>query len=165
MHVYLVNYLKTLRLFLIYLFYCVIYRLIRNRVCYKLASEPGWSCSDQNPVNYLLYSNGILSYLRYLLCCFVVVLTCCLVLLIRREMADGNGRNDDVIAAALTAVAQALAQNQGNGGHGQEDQGEAEERRLDLFMRNKPPTFKGRFDPEGALTCRWSSRWCYCCRC
>jgi len=25
-------------------------------------------------VNYLLYSNGILSYHRYLLCCFVVVL-------------------------------------------------------------------------------------------
>jgi len=25
-------------------------------------------------VNYLLYSNGILSYLQYLLCCFVVVL-------------------------------------------------------------------------------------------
>jgi len=45
-----------------------------------------------------------------------------------------------------------LAQNQGNGGHGQEDQGEAEEQRLDRFMRNKPPKFKGRFDPEGALT-------------
>jgi len=43
-------------------------------------------------------------------------------------MAGGNGRNDDVIAAALTAVAQTLAQNQGNGGHGQEDQGEAEDR-------------------------------------
>ena len=55
--------------------------------------------------------------------------------------------NDDAIAAALTAVAQALAHNQGNGRHGQEDQGEAEERRLDRFMRNKPPTFKGRFDP------------------
>jgi len=67
-------------------------------------------------------------------------------------MAGGNGRNDDAIAAVLTAVAQALAHNQGNGRHGQEDQGEAEERRLDRFMRNKPPTFKGRFDPEGALT-------------
>jgi len=57
-------------------------------------------------------------------------------------MAGGYGRNDDAIAAALTAVAQALAQNQGNGGHGQEGQGEAEERRLDRFMRNKLPTFK-----------------------
>ena len=65
-------------------------------------------------------------------------------------MAGRGGRNYDAIAAALTAVAQALAQNQGGGGH--EDQGEAEERRLDRFMRNKPPTFKGRFDPEGALT-------------
>jgi len=103
-------------------------------------------------MNYLLYSNGMLSYLRYLLCCFVVILTCCLVLLIRSEMVGGNGRNDDVITAALTTVAQALAQNQGNGGHGQEHQEEAEERRLDRFMRNKPPTFKGRFNPEGALT-------------
>jgi len=67
-------------------------------------------------------------------------------------MAGGSGRNDDAIAATLSAVAQALAQNQGNGSHGQEDQGEAEERRLDRFMRNKPPTFKGRFNPEGALT-------------
>jgi len=67
-------------------------------------------------------------------------------------MAGENGRNDDAIAATLTIVAQALARNQGNGGHGQEDQGEAEERRLDRFMRNKPPTFKGRFDLEGALT-------------
>jgi len=56
-------------------------------------------------VNYLLNSNGILSYLRYLLCYFVVVLTCCLVLLIRSEMAGGNGRNDDAIATTLTAVA------------------------------------------------------------
>jgi len=31
-------------------------------------------------------------------------------LLIRSEMAGGNGRNDDAIATALTAVAQALAQ-------------------------------------------------------
>jgi len=103
-------------------------------------------------VNYLVYSNGMLSYLRYLLCCFVAVLTCCLVLLVRREMVGGSGRNDDAIEVALSAVAHALAQNQGNGGHGQEDQGEVEERRLDRFMRNKPPTFKGRFNPEGALT-------------
>jgi len=90
-------------------------------------------------VNYMLYSNGILSYLRYLLWCFVVVLTCWLVLLFK-------------IAAAFNVVAQFLAQAQGNGGHGQEDQGEEEERRFDRFTRNKPSTFKGRFDPEGALT-------------
>jgi len=116
-----------------------------------LVSKPGWSCPDQNPVNYLLYSNGIFSYLRYLLCCFVVVLTCWLVCC-SSEMAGRNGRNDDAIAVALTVVAQVLAQVQGNGGHGQEDQGEVEERRLDRFMRNKPPTFKGRFHLEGALT-------------
>ena len=38
---------------------------------YKLVSEPCRSCPDQNPVNYLLYSNGILSYLRYLLWCSI----------------------------------------------------------------------------------------------
>jgi len=43
---------------------------------YKLVSEPCRSCPDQNPVNYLLYLNGILSYLRYLLWYFVFVLTC-----------------------------------------------------------------------------------------
>jgi hypothetical protein len=36
--------------------------------------------------------------------------------------------------------------------HGQQDQGEAEEQRLDRFMRNHPPTFKGRYDPNGAQT-------------
>jgi len=30
--------------------------------------------------------------------------------------------------------------------------GEAKERRLDRFLRNNPPTFKGRFDPVGAQT-------------
>jgi len=55
-------------------------------------------------VNYMLYSNGILSYLRYL--CVVLLLFlpvgwfCCL-----SEMAGGAGRNDDAIAAVLTAVA------------------------------------------------------------
>jgi len=68
------------------------------------------------------------------------------------EMAGGAGRNDDAMAATLTAVAQVVPQAQGNGGHGQKDQGEVEERSLDRFMRNKPPTFKGRFDLEGALT-------------
>jgi len=77
-------------------------------------------------------------------------------------MAGGNGRNDDAIITALTTVAQALAQNQGNGGHGQEDQGEAEERRLDRFMRNKPLTFKGRFDSEGALTWKESMERIFC---
>jgi len=126
-------------------------RLSERQVSYERAdpvmvSEPCRSCPNQNPVNYLLYSNGILSYLRYLLC-VPVGWFCCSI-----EMAGGNGRNDDAIVAALTAVAQVLAQAQGNGCHGQEDQGEVEERRLDRFMRNKPPTFKGRFDPERALT-------------
>ena len=43
-----------------------------------------------------------------------------------------------------------MLQSQGNGGHGPQDHGEAKERRLDRFMRNNPPTFKGRFDPEVA---------------
>jgi len=67
-------------------------------------------------------------------------------------MAGGASRNDVGIAEALTAVAQVLAQAQGNGGHGHQDHGGVEERRLDRFMRNNPPTFNGRFDPEGAQT-------------
>jgi len=67
-------------------------------------------------------------------------------------MARGSGRNDAAIVEAFTAVAQAVVQSQGNGGHGHQDPREAEERRLDRFMRNNPPTFKGRFNPEGALT-------------
>jgi len=35
---------------------------------------------------------------------------------------------------------------------GHRDPGEVEERRLDRFLRNNLPTFKGRFDPEGAQT-------------
>ena len=62
-----------------------------------------------------MYTNGILSYLRYL--CVVLLLFLhvglfyCLT-----EMAGGAGRNDDAIAAALIAAAQAVAQAQGNGG-------------------------------------------------
>jgi len=37
-------------------------------------------------VNYLLYSNGILSYVRYLLCCFVVVLVLLVVFLVVCDM-------------------------------------------------------------------------------
>jgi len=53
--------------------------------------------------------------------------TCCAVLSLflpvgwfccSSEMAGRNGRNDDAIAVTLTAVAQVLAQAQGNGGHG-----------------------------------------------
>ena len=54
------------------------------------------------------------------------------------------GRNDAVIAAALEAVAQAVGQ-QPNGVAG--DNGV---RMLETFLRNHPPTFKGRYDPDGA---------------
>jgi len=67
-----------------------------------------------------------LSYLRYL-CCFLI---CCWVLC-RIEMAGGSGRNNEVIADSLIAMAQVLAQVQK---HGQPDQGEAEEQRLERFM-------------------------------
>ncbi|KEH29200.1 hypothetical protein MTR_4g028820 [Medicago truncatula] len=46
-------------------------------------------------------------------------------------------------------MVQMLAQAQENGPH---DHGEAEERRLDRFMRNNPSTFKGHFDLDGAQT-------------
>jgi len=55
------------------------------------------------------------------------------------------GRNDDAIAAALEAVAQAVGQQPvANAG------ANAEVRMLDTFLRNHPPTFKGRYDPDGA---------------
>jgi len=54
-------------------------------------------------------------------------------------------RNDDDIAAALQAMAQAVGQQPnavGNDGV----------RMLETFLRNHPPTFKGRYDPDGAQT-------------
>ncbi|CAJ2629319.1 unnamed protein product [Trifolium pratense] len=50
------------------------------------------------------------------------------------------GRNDLAIANALNNIAQAFGNIQGN----------AEEERLDRFLKNDPPTFKGMYDPEGA---------------
>ena len=50
-----------------------------------------------------------------------------------------------VTAAALQAVAQAVGQ-QPNANAGVN----AETRMLETFMRNHPPTFKGRYDPDGA---------------
>jgi hypothetical protein len=57
------------------------------------------------------------------------------------------GRNDAVIVAALEAVAQAVGQ-QPNVNVG----ANAEVRMLETFLRNHPPTFKGRYDPDGAQT-------------
>ncbi|KEH15685.1 hypothetical protein MTR_0656s0010 [Medicago truncatula] len=55
------------------------------------------------------------------------------------------GRNDAAIAAALETVAQAIGY-QPNAGV------TAETRMLETFMRNHPPVFKGRYDPDGAQT-------------
>ena len=57
------------------------------------------------------------------------------------------GRNDAAIAAALEAVAQAVG-HQPNVNAG----ANAEVRMLETFLRNHPPTFKGRYDPDGAQT-------------
>jgi hypothetical protein len=55
--------------------------------------------------------------------------------------------NDQAIANVMTGVAQAL----NNALQGQQNQqGEADELRLNRLMRNKPPTFKGRYDHDGA---------------
>ena len=54
------------------------------------------------------------------------------------------GRNDAALAAAaLEAMANAVG-NQKNAG------GNDGTRMLETFMRNHPPTFKGRYDPDGA---------------
>jgi len=57
------------------------------------------------------------------------------------------GRNDVAIAAALQAVAQAVGQ-QPYVGAGANDG----VRMLETFLRNHPPTFKGRYDHDGAQT-------------
>ncbi|RHN78855.1 putative nucleotidyltransferase, Ribonuclease H [Medicago truncatula] len=57
------------------------------------------------------------------------------------------GRNDAALAAALQAVAQAVGQ-QPNVNAG----ANAEARMLETFMKKNPPTFKGRYDPDGAQT-------------
>ena len=57
------------------------------------------------------------------------------------------GRNDAAIAAALQAMAQVVGQ-QPNVGAGANDG----VRMLETFLRNHPPTFKGRYDPDGAQT-------------
>lgn len=54
-----------------------------------------------------------------------------------------DGRNDRVIVDALTTLAQVLQVQPNPQVEG------AESRGLDMFMRNKPPNFKGRHDPEG----------------
>ena len=56
-------------------------------------------------------------------------------------------RNDLAIANAMSALAQAL-NNVLKGQHNQQRQ--TDELRLDMFMRNNPPTLKGRYDPDGA---------------
>ncbi|XP_058758243.1 uncharacterized protein LOC131631466 [Vicia villosa] len=54
------------------------------------------------------------------------------------------GRNDAAIAAALQAMVNAM-ENQPN------PAGDAGTRSLATFQREKPPTFKGKHDPDGAL--------------
>src|SRR4030042_245803 len=51
------------------------------------------------------------------------------------------------IAAALHAVAQAVGQHPNAGAGGNDGV-----RMLDMFLKNHPPTFKGRYDPDGAQT-------------
>jgi hypothetical protein len=88
-----------------------------------------------------LYADG--NELPSVLVCCAVVLICWLVLC-SLEMA--GGRDDAAIAQALASMAQVLAQAIEQAAVGHHDPGEAEEWRLDRFMRNSPLTFKGRYD-------------------
>ncbi|KEH16870.1 hypothetical protein MTR_0080s0060 [Medicago truncatula] len=56
-------------------------------------------------------------------------------------------RNDAAIAVALKVVAQVVG-HQPNANAG----ANAEVRMLETFLRNHPPTFKGRYDPDGDQT-------------
>jgi len=51
------------------------------------------------------------------------------------------GRNDVALAAALQAMAQVVEQQHKAGGN-------EGVRMLETFLRNHPPTFKGRYDPD-----------------
>jgi len=62
------------------------------------------------------------------------------------------GRDDAAIAEALAATTQVLAQANEQAINCHHDHGEAQEWRLDRFMRKNPPTFKGIFDLDGAQT-------------
>ncbi|XP_050918794.1 uncharacterized protein LOC127136255 [Lathyrus oleraceus] len=54
------------------------------------------------------------------------------------------GRNGRVIADAMAALAQVLQAQQNPLVE------DVKSRHMDMFHKNKPPTFKGRYDPEGA---------------
>src|ERR1051325_9735184 len=61
-------------------------------------------------------------------------------------MARRNaGRNDEALAAAMQAIAQAFQ-------HSPNADENAGSRSLATFQRENPPTFQGKYDPEGALT-------------
>jgi len=53
------------------------------------------------------------------------------------------GRNHVAIVAALQAMAQVVRQQPNAGGNNGV-------RMQETFLRNNPPTFKGRYDPDGA---------------
>ena len=59
------------------------------------------------------------------------------------------GRNDAAIAAALQAMTQVVGQQANAGAGAGANDGV---RMLETFLRNHPPTFKGRYDPDGAQT-------------
>jgi len=125
----------------------VFYRFNRNRAL-QVGISAWLVLSGLVFVEFPVCTRIVMDYLRYLFCC-AVILTCWLVLC-RSEMA--GGRDDAAIAHALAPMAQVLAQSNEQAAIGRRNKGEAEERRLDHFLRNNPPTFKGRFDPEGAYT-------------
>ncbi|XP_058783872.1 uncharacterized protein LOC131658615 [Vicia villosa] len=56
------------------------------------------------------------------------------------------GRNDVAIAAVLEAMAQAMQNQPNTGAHD-------ESRSLATFHRENPPTFKDKYDPDGAMAC------------
>lgn len=68
---------------------------------------------------------------------YLLIVVCCC----NRKVVE---RNDRTIAHALTSLAQVMQAQQNPQVEGVESCG------LDKFIRNKPPTFKGRYDPEGA---------------
>lgn len=64
-----------------------------------------------------------------------------------------DDRNDHVIVDALNKMAHVMAQvNEALHANQNQNGGAGEFRGLRKLQKNKPPTFKGRYDPEGAQT-------------
>ncbi|PNX82659.1 hypothetical protein L195_g038690, partial [Trifolium pratense] len=63
-------------------------------------------------------------------------------------MLDASPRTNAQIAKALATMANMMAQNNADKIAQEARRGGEDELRLERFLRNNPPVFKGRYDPD-----------------